>query len=106
MKFESKLIPSSFTLGGIKIDVVLDEKLTTTHGLLGLFGQAEQSIRIDNTIARKDTVEQTFYHELVHSILGAMSETKLNNDERFVDLFSQFLYQALKTAQYKPLKER
>jgi len=45
--------------------------------------------------------EQTFLHELTHHILHAMGETKLNDNEKFVDMFAGFLHQALTTMEYE-----
>ena len=43
----------------------------------------------------KDEVEQTFFHELIHAVLFTMGKDKLNNDEKFVDVFAGLLHQAL-----------
>ena len=40
--------------------------------------------------------DQTFYHELVHAILNEMGHD-LNNDEFFVQTFSNFLHQFITT---------
>ena len=47
---------------------------------------------------KKDVKEQTFCHELVHSILFAMGKPVSDHDELFVDAFATFLHQYLKTA--------
>jgi hypothetical protein len=47
-------------------------------------------------------VEQSFLHELVHWIFHMMSAEKLRDDEVVVDLFTQFLYQALRTSEPMP----
>ena len=44
-----------------------------------------------------DTVEHTFYHELVHAILFNMGEMKLYSNERFVDAFGGMLQQYMST---------
>jgi hypothetical protein len=46
------------------------------------------------------TIEQTFCHELVHSILYHIEERELFNNEKFVNLFAGALYQALETLEY------
>lgn len=38
--------------------------------------------------------QQVFCHELVHAILHKMNEHKLNDNEKFVDLFGSLLHQA------------
>ena len=45
-------------------------------------------------------VEQTYLHELTHMILAHMGEDELTGNEKFVNLFSELLYQAIETAKY------
>ena len=61
------------------------------------------------TIARKthhgvpfklSALHETFWHELVHCILHSMGEDKLNDDERFVEEFSNRLAKAIETARF------
>lgn len=47
-----------------------------------------------------EAMEHTFFHELMHAILGAMSREKLNKDEGFVDTAGGLLHQAMKTAKF------
>lgn len=44
--------------------------------------------------------EHTFLHELTHFILNAMGESELRGNEKFVDVFSGLLHQALVTMEY------
>jgi hypothetical protein len=101
-RFESTIIPSSFMLGGLTIEVVRDETMVRTKSLIGEARYNEQVIRIDTGAAPLQTVEQTFIHELVHWIFYLMNEDELRNNEKLVDLFSHFLYQALVTAKHEP----
>ena len=43
----------------------------------------------------KDRLESVFYHELVHAILATMGQNELYADERFVEVFSGLLHQAV-----------
>ena len=61
------------------------------------------------TLARKSyhgtplklsALHETFWHELTHAILESMGETKLNNDERFVEAFSNRLAKAIESARF------
>lgn len=57
----------------------------------------------DNVIKLKkslqqDQKEQTYLHEVVHTILTHLSYEKLNNDEKFVDTFAKALHQILITS--------
>lgn len=45
-------------------------------------------------------IEQTFFHELVHSILHKMNENELDENENFVEVFSQLLRQAINTMEF------
>ena len=98
-KVESPIIPSLFWLGGLKIDVVFDKNLYKTKKLVGEAQYPLQKIILDPTITNKQFTEQSFYHEMVHWILFMMSEDELRCNEKFVDLFAHFLYQARVTEQ-------
>lgn len=45
-------------------------------------------------------IEETFWHELVHAILHSMNETRLNNNESFVETFSTRLAKAIQSARF------
>lgn len=96
--FFSQIIPQSFQLGGLTIDVLFQEKIAKNAGMIGVAEYAVQQIRLDPTIATKQTTEQAYFHELTHWILFTMGEAELCNNEKFVDVFAHFLYQALKTS--------
>ncbi len=49
-------------------------------------------------------LEGTFCHELVHIMLYFAGEHELRNNEKFVDVFSGLLHQALTTAVYEGKK--
>lgn len=100
-RFESPLIPSSFMLGGLTIDVVQDDTMVRTKSMIGEARYTEQAIRLDTSAAPRQTVEQAFFHELTHWIFFVLNEDKLRNNEKLVDLFGHFLYQALATAKYE-----
>lgn len=62
----------------------------------GEFDYASCTIKIKKGLSPDDEY-QTFLHEVVHAILSELSYDNLNNDERFVDVFSKALYQIIKT---------
>ncbi len=95
----SSIIPKSFWLGGLKIDVHFDESLVVEKNVIGQASYTAQEILIDPSVAPLQFVEQSYLHELVHWIFYMMSEQELCNNERLVDLFAHFLYQALSTAE-------
>ena len=61
------------------------------------------------TLARKSyhgvplklsALHETFWHELTHAILESMDRTDLNNDENFVEEFSNRLARAIQSARF------
>ena len=103
-------IPDSIQVAGQQISVEIVEKLGTNLGDCCL---AKSHIRIAKTYMfnneeqeqSDNSKEQTFWHELVHCILDAMYENDLSADEKFVSIFSGFLYEAIKASGYKVLKD-
>lgn len=96
---ESTIIPKSFWLGGLKINVDFDNTMVKMKRCIGEANYSKQLIKLDPSVAPLQTLEQSFYHELVHWIFFVMGEEELRNNERVVDLFAQFLYQARMTEQ-------
>lgn len=70
---------------------------------LGLAVHTAQKIILQkpNKAFTKESQIQTFCHELTHTILDTMGEIGLSHNERFVEGFSQLLYQFLKTKKHK-----
>ncbi len=97
--FESAIIPDSFWLGGLQIDVSYDENLYKNRKIVGEARYPSQSIFLDSVVLNKQSTEQSFYHELTHWILYMMNEDDLRNNEKFVDVFATFLHQARVTEQ-------
>ena len=96
--FHSPFIPKSFQLGGLTIDISYQKKLTEEGLMLGAADYVAQKILLDPTFTKIQTVEQAYFHELTHWILSVMGESELCSNEKFVDVFAHFLYQALTTA--------
>ncbi len=90
-------IPRQIELAGIVITVEFDPTLLQKKGMIGEARYAEQKIFIDPTVAGRDTTEEAYFHELVHFILFIMNEDGLRNNEKYVDIFAHFLYQAVKS---------
>ena len=101
--FQSTIVPKSFMLGGLKINVQLDDTLVNTKKVIGEARYAEQAVILDSSAAPRQTVEQAFIHELTHWIFYVMNEDELRNNEKLVDLFAHFMYQALSTAEPLPV---
>jgi len=104
-EFKSNIIPNSFMLGGLKIDVEIDETLKEKN-MIGQANYVAQMIKIDPTISTLQFVEQSFVHELVHWIFYMIDEDELRQNEKLVDLFAHFLYQALTSAEFGEIEHR
>lgn len=87
-------IPKEYTLGAITWKVVQSDHL------LGAYGATYQGKGIIEVLSDlpKQIKEQTFCHELVHSILFAMGKPQPEHDEAFVDGFATMLHQYFNTA--------
>ena len=99
---ESSIIPASFMLGGLTINIVRDDSMVSTRGLIGEARYTSQQICLDASVAPLQSLEQSYLHELTHWIFYLMNEDELRNNERLVDLFAHFLYQAMVTAKFEP----
>jgi len=97
-----KKIPKSFTLGGL--DFTVKTGKVVSEGNLGHTNFLKNELVVkefyNDVPINKQQQEQCFYHELVHAILMTMNESELNENEKFVDLFGQFLYQYNKTVKW------
>lgn len=98
-------IPKRFKLFGQTIEVEMQEYLNDKSDCRGQTKYRENKIylqMIDGKYYSRpvENLDQTFCHELVHWILYLMHE-KLEEDEKFVEVFSSLLHQALTTAQYE-----
>lgn len=94
-------IPKQFSLLGHTIKVcqedhpgLFEKRYGFAHFQTNTIALEKFSRQTDKTIS-----EQVFFHELVHFILYYMGEEELNNNEKFVDMFGQLLYQAMTTKQ-------
>lgn len=94
---DTGIIPDSIWLGGLQISIEFDSNLCRKQGRIGEARYQDQLIILDPTATKLQQLEQTYFHELVHWILFVMNENDLRNNEKFVDLFAQFLYQARMT---------
>ncbi len=99
--FESAIIPKSFWLGGLQIDVSYDENLYKNRKVVGEARYPSQSIILDSVVFNKQLTEQNYFHELTHWILYMMNEDDLRNNEKFVDVFATFLHQARVTEHWE-----
>ena len=88
------MIPKSFQLMGHTVIVnLVPEKDWSDDDAVGFWNSQNLSISILAGIGDQRT-QQIFCHELVHAILHSMGEIKLNENEKFVDVFGSLLHQA------------
>ena len=97
-------IPKSYKVGGAKVQVNNVERCSDNS--LGECCLGAGSIEIAEKFCKDDvqsqgSKENTFYHELTHSILRTMGEFELNENEKFVCCFSGFLTEALEKAYFR-----
>lgn len=101
------LIPKTFELGGSNYTVVSTDKRpegisssTCAHVIY-----SKNLIEIFNNHigyeAADDYKTLSYYHEITHAILRAMGRDDLNDDESFVETFSNFLHQIMKTSKFE-----
>lgn len=91
-------IPAQVEIAGLIIKTVLmgDEDNWTEKNCIGKAEYQTQSIVIDVTrVKETDTLEQIYYHELLHWLFHIMGEEDLQRNEKLVDLLAHFLYQAI-----------
>ena len=90
-------IPKKFSLMGKDIRVLYSNLLVADHGIEG--AQKDNRIIIQRDSSQlnlgRQEIEHTFCHEMVHSILQAMNEDEMRKNEKFVDVFSALLHQAI-----------
>ena len=95
-------IPEKYTVGGQDIEIQLVEKDDNKCGSCCL---ASGWVKIADTFNGEKQSEtsklNTFYHELVHTILDTMGRGELSQDEVFVNTFSSFLFEAIRSFKYK-----
>lgn len=73
------------------------EQTTPLMGAMGATFSQEAKVQLLSDLA-KQIKEQTFCHELVHTILFSMGKPSTEHDEVFVDGFATFLHQYLNSA--------
>lgn len=99
--FASAIIPRTFRLGGLTINVRLDDTLLREKQLIGLCRFREQEILLDPGAGNLAFAEHLYLCQLVDWIFFLMGEHELRANRRLVEGFAHLLYQALITA--KPL---
>ena len=99
-----ELIPDEFQILGHTVKIQRVDSIDSPEGITHL-GYSDYQVCLlsirnsdDELELCESCIEQTYLHEVVHFILGAMGEDKLNDNEKFVDTFAGLLHQILKTS--------
>lgn len=97
-------IPASYHVGGTLVEV--RRPTNCDDFVAGCSFLAAGYIEIAEKLSKEETQSDgskrnTFYHELVHTILDTMGETDLSKNEKFVSCFSSFLNEALEKAVFE-----
>ena len=92
-------IPKRFKLLGETITVRYCNDMLL-NGSYGMASYKNNEIVLQDTNTPVEKREHTFYHELTHHILSTMGEDKICSNEKFVDVFSGLLHQAIQTSEY------
>lgn len=102
-------IPKTFQCGGQKWFVNMADRLD--GNCLGLCRGGECVIDIADEFNNKsfqhdECKVNTFYHELVHAILGNIGQDELNDDHKFVCSFAALLTEAMRDARFIVSKDK
>jgi hypothetical protein len=104
-----KLKSGCFTLGGREwtVKYVQYIKDTDVNGALGFTdcnaGEVRLALYCDGKKLDPNFVEQTFWHEAVHSIFFELGLDELGTDEKLVQQFALLLHQVIKTRMEGPV---
>lgn len=91
------MIPRSFQLCGLTIDVKLDPDLYRTRKIVGEARYPDQLIILDTSTLGLQSLEQSYLHELVHWVFYILNEDEIRNNEKLVDQIAYLLHQSLQT---------
>lgn len=97
-------IPKRFKLLGHTIEVMEEPGRYYERNAYGACSYEGKWIKLvppsDSHPVTPSSMEHTFLHELIHMCLYHTEQSKLNENEDFVDLMAGLLHQALSTMEY------
>lgn len=95
-------VPTSLKLGGRTWELVLVEDLKDSKGVecLGITHPSKCYIELEANQSA-ESLEHTYYHELLHAMCMTIGFEKLNRDEDHIDALANMLMQALQTKKGK-----
>ena len=93
-------IPANINIMGHNYEVIIDKSLSIEKDCAGEIRYRTQEIRLvpqlEGDPRHRESIEYSFFHELIHGILYNLSYTELRDDEAFVTRFGRVLYQSLR----------
>ena len=102
-KSDNFRFPSAYYVGGQRIEVGFVDHLPNDN--LGTASVCCGEIKIANKVNEgrdqsPSSKLNTFWHEVVHTILDTMQENELSANEKFVGVFSSMLCEVLNSFEY------
>ena len=102
-KSDNFRFPSAYYVGGQRIEVSFVDHLPNDN--LGTTSLCCGEIKIANKVHEgrdqsPSSKFNTFWHEVVHTILDTMQENELSANEKFVGVFSSMLCEVLNSFEY------
>ena len=102
-KSDNFRFPSAYYVGGQRIEVSFVEHIPNDH--LGTSSVCCGEMQIANKVGEDkgqspSSTFNTFWHEVVHTILDTMQENELSANEKFVGVFSSMLCEVLNSFEY------
>ena len=103
-KSDNFRLPSAYYVGGQRIEVSFVDHLPDDN--LGTTSLCCGEIKIANKVheGRDQTPSSkfnTFWHEVVHTILDTMQENELSANEKFVGVFSSMLCEIIQSSEFE-----
>ena len=103
-KSDNFRFPSAYYVGGQRIEVSFVDHLPNDN--LGTSSVCCGEIKIANKVNEgrdqsPSSKFNTFWHEVVHTILDTMQENELSENEKFVGVFSSMLCEIIRSSEFE-----
>ena len=103
-KSDNFRLPSAYYVGGQRIEVSFVDHLPNDN--LGTSSICCGEIKIANKVNEgrdqsPSSKFNTFWHEVVHTILDTMQENELSANEKFVGVFSSMLCEIIQSSEFE-----
>ena len=85
-------LPKTVKVGAVNYEINIVPNFREDHNLYGQCVYADARISIAGNLPYGRTL-QTFFHELTHAIINEASEHEINENEAFIERFSNVLTQ-------------